>query len=149
MTRKRAAQLANLEDVALYKSSDEVARHTIDDSASVEGSISQICLCQPEPKIPRPRNGEYTSDNDRPCSLFSLDYACTPPAFQVKANESLFVAFILYRQRYQQDIIAQHPGLPNPAISKIAGERWRSEPEHVKAEWKLLAEVSLLKSMIA
>jgi len=50
-------------------------------------------------------------------------------------------AFILYRQRHQAEILAQHPGLPNPEISKIAGERWKSEPESVKNEWKLLAEV--------
>jgi hypothetical protein len=65
MTRKRAAHVTNLEEVALHKSLDEVVRHTIDDSASLIGSISQICLCQPDPKVPRPRNGEFTSKKNR------------------------------------------------------------------------------------
>ena len=50
-------------------------------------------------------------------------------------------AFILYRQRHQAEILAQNPGLPNPEISKIAGELWKAESESVKNEWKLLAEV--------
>lgn len=32
--------------------------------------------------------------------------------------------------------------MPNPEISKIAGHLWASEPDHVKEEWKKLAEVS-------
>jgi hypothetical protein len=51
------------------------------------------------------------------------------------------LAFILYRQRHQTEILAQHPGLPNPEVSKIAGELWKAEPESVKNEWKHLAEV--------
>jgi hypothetical protein len=141
MTRKRAAHLANLEDAALHKGLDEVSKRTGDDSESPLGSVSQICLCQPDPKVPRPRNGEFS--NERRNLLF-VPSALSVSSFciQALANESIVAAFILYRQRYQQDIIAQHPGLPNPEISKIAGERWRSEPEHIKNEWKLLAEVS-------
>ncbi|KAF2433953.1 hypothetical protein EJ08DRAFT_19327 [Tothia fuscella] len=106
MTRKRVAHLANLEDAALHKSIAQVSRNPAENTESPGGGpISSICLCQPDPKIPRPRN-----------------------------------AFILYRQRHQQNIIAQHPGLPNPEISKIAGELWRAEPDEVKNEWKSLAE---------
>ncbi|KAK2731783.1 hypothetical protein FQN57_003172 [Myotisia sp. PD_48] len=65
----------------------------------------QFCLCQPDPKIPRPRN-----------------------------------AFILFRQHYQASVVAQHPGLANPEISKIIGERWRSLPNDAKQDWKNLAE---------
>jgi len=50
-------------------------------------------------------------------------------------------AFILYRQHYQGAVVAQHPGLANPEISKIIGEQWRQLPTEVKNEWKLLAEV--------
>ena len=56
-------------------------------------------------------------------------------------------AFILYRQRYQAEILDQHPGLPNPEISKRAGELWKSEPESVKNEWKLLAEVGIYMAL--
>jgi HMG (high mobility group) box len=51
------------------------------------------------------------------------------------------LAFILYRQHYQAQIVAQHPGLANPEISKIIGEQWRDQPVEVKNEWKRLAEV--------
>jgi hypothetical protein len=53
----------------------------------------------------------------------------------------VFIAFILYRQHYQAQIVAQNPGLANPEISKIIGEQWRDQPVEVKNEWKRLAEV--------
>ena len=36
--------------------------------------------------------------------------------------------------------MARNPGLPNPDISKIIGEKWRLEPDEVKNSWKKLAE---------
>jgi len=61
MTRKRAAHLANLEDAALYKSVTDISNHTIEETESPEAFVSQICLCQPDPKIPRPRNGQFSA----------------------------------------------------------------------------------------
>lgn len=58
-----------------------------------------------------------------------------------KAN-LLFVAFILYRQHYQAQVVSQHPGLANPEISKIIGEQWREQAPEIKNDWKRLAEVS-------
>ncbi|KAI0202619.1 hypothetical protein F4808DRAFT_458790 [Astrocystis sublimbata] len=49
-------------------------------------------------------------------------------------------AFILYRQAWQGHFAALHPGLANPEISKLIGEKWREQPETVKNEWKQLAE---------
>ncbi|KAI1274465.1 hypothetical protein F5Y07DRAFT_390568 [Xylaria sp. FL0933] len=49
-------------------------------------------------------------------------------------------AFILYRQAWQGHFAAQNPGLANPEISKLIGEKWREQPEAVKNEWKQLAE---------
>ncbi|KAI0601682.1 hypothetical protein F4775DRAFT_588996 [Biscogniauxia sp. FL1348] len=49
-------------------------------------------------------------------------------------------AFILYRQHWQGYIASQNPGLANPDISKLIGEKWRAQPEKVKNEWKKLAE---------
>ncbi|KAI1780662.1 hypothetical protein F4818DRAFT_451067 [Hypoxylon cercidicola] len=49
-------------------------------------------------------------------------------------------AFILYRQHYQGQVAARHPGLANPEISKLIGEQWREQPEDVKDSWKRLAE---------
>jgi hypothetical protein len=54
-----------------------------------------------------------------------------------------FVAFILYRQHYQAQVVAQHPGLANPEISKIIGEQWREQAPEVKSDWKRLAEVKI------
>ncbi|KAL8762180.1 MAG: hypothetical protein Q9184_001777 [Pyrenodesmia sp. 2 TL-2023] len=71
---------------------------------------SSICLCQPDPKVPRPRN-----------------------------------AFILYRQHHQAHVVAQHPGLANPEISKVIGDHWRQSPPEVKAHWKNLAEEEKLR----
>lgn len=50
-------------------------------------------------------------------------------------------AFILYRQHHQVAVVAKHPGLPNPEISKIIGEEWRALPSKTKNQWKALAEV--------
>lgn len=50
------------------------------------------------------------------------------------------VAFILYRQHHQAQVVAENPGLANPEISKIIGEQWREQPEEVKNGWKRLAE---------
>lgn len=52
-----------------------------------------------------------------------------------------FIAFILYRQHFQGQVIAQNPGLANPEISKIIGAQWRDQPPEVKDDWKRLAEV--------
>ncbi|EGZ70041.1 hypothetical protein NEUTE2DRAFT_91123 [Neurospora tetrasperma FGSC 2509] len=49
-------------------------------------------------------------------------------------------AFILYRQHHQARVVADHPGLANPEISKIIGEKWRAESDLHKEEWKQLAE---------
>ncbi|KAL0470204.1 hypothetical protein QR685DRAFT_587114 [Neurospora intermedia] len=49
-------------------------------------------------------------------------------------------AFILYRQHHQARVVADHPGLANPEISKIIGEKWRAESDMHKEEWKQLAE---------
>lgn len=52
-------------------------------------------------------------------------------------------AFILYRQHQHAGVVAQHPKLPNPDISKIIGEQWRQLSLDDKNEWKALAEVSI------
>ncbi|KAI1766848.1 hypothetical protein GGR53DRAFT_181320 [Hypoxylon sp. FL1150] len=54
-------------------------------------------------------------------------------------------AFILYRQHYQGQVAARHPGLANPEISKLIGEQWREQPEDVKESWKRLAEEEKLR----
>ncbi|KAL8674738.1 MAG: hypothetical protein Q9168_000896 [Polycauliona sp. 1 TL-2023] len=72
---------------------------------TVWNTASSICLCQPDPKVPRPRN-----------------------------------AFILYRQRHQASVVAQHPGLANPDVSKVIGEQWRQASPESKQYWKNLAE---------
>lgn len=91
-------------------------------SASKEGA--RFCICQPDPKIPRPRNGKLS--------------------FRGDSIETDSPAFILYRQHYQAAVVAQNPGVPNPDISKIIGEQWRGLSEEVKDGWRALADVSQL-----
>ena len=48
--------------------------------------------------------------------------------------------FMLYRQQTHADVLAENPGIANPIISKIIGERWRSMSDEEKLPWKELAE---------
>ncbi|OCL06146.1 hypothetical protein AOQ84DRAFT_83015 [Glonium stellatum] len=108
LTRKRAASLVHIEENKSMSEDDDPTYQRSSNSAPSAASeeiSGHICLCQPEPKIPRPRN-----------------------------------AFILYRQYHQQAVVARHPGLANPEISKIIGEQWQAETGAVKNEWKALAD---------
>ena len=101
-------------------------------SSRADEDLTDICLCQPEPKIPRPRNGKQSSAFvDFPLSKCSCRYTDT----------YLLLAFILYRQHRQAQVAAQNPKLSNPEISKVIGELWRKEPEPVKDQWKAVADV--------
>lgn len=42
-------------------------------------------------------------------------------------------------------MVAHHPGLPNPEISKIIGDQWKNEHSDVKAQWNRLAEEEKLR----
>jgi hypothetical protein len=68
-------------------------------------------------------------------------YVALKEFFCHRLRLTLFVAFILYRQHYQAQVVALHPGLANPEISKIIGEQWRDQAPEVKSDWKRLAEV--------
>ncbi|OBT46559.1 hypothetical protein VE00_01805 [Pseudogymnoascus sp. WSF 3629] len=103
LMKKRAASLDT--DAANNPSIANLSLHSASLESPQTDSNNQVCLCQPDPKIPRPRN-----------------------------------AFILYRQHYQGQVIAQNPGLANPEISKIIGAQWREQSIETKNEWKRLAE---------
>ena len=102
---------------------DQEASESSSPASTGQVDGGQFCLCQPEPKIPRPRNGEQAVQ-----------------APMTRADNA--TAFILYRQHQQAEVVRRHPGLPNPAISKIIGEQWSQLREETKNEWKALAEVS-------
>ncbi|KAF8852684.1 hypothetical protein BDZ45DRAFT_694896 [Acephala macrosclerotiorum] len=106
LTRKRAASLDT--EVANEPRIGHLALNSarLTEPSTSDPTKDQVCLCQPDPKIPRPRN-----------------------------------AFILYRQHYQAQVVAQHPGLANPEISKIIGEQWREQAPEIKNDWKRLAEI--------
>ncbi|KAH7116736.1 hypothetical protein B0J11DRAFT_99681 [Dendryphion nanum] len=108
-TNKRRAISLNTEvNGVLFGESNSPIDFRAPPSALSTGSgelSGHVCLCQPEPKIPRPRN-----------------------------------AFILYRQYHQHAIVARNPGLPNPDISKIIGEQWKSESADQKLIWQNLAQ---------
>ncbi|PGG98651.1 hypothetical protein AJ79_08806 [Helicocarpus griseus UAMH5409] len=102
IARKRTSSLITSEAARQERSASSSSSKS---TSSKESPSKHFCLCQPEPKIPRPRN-----------------------------------AFILFRQHFQASVVAQHPGLANPEISKIIGEKWRTLPAESKQDWKNLAE---------
>ncbi|RFU29371.1 hypothetical protein B7463_g6974, partial [Scytalidium lignicola] len=109
-TRKRAAsQVENSDNLQsgsrCLNNASAAANSGVEVLSTADPTKGQVCLCQPEPKVPRPRN-----------------------------------AFILYRQHYQAQVVAQNPGLANPEISKIIGEQWRAQPREVRETWGRLAE---------
>ena len=75
--------------------------------------------------------------------LYNLAYYPLTLTCAADSPLCLSVAFILYRQHYQAQVVAQHPGLANPEISKIIGEQWREQAPEVKSDWKRLAEVHI------
>ncbi|KAK6226144.1 HMG box protein [Colletotrichum tabaci] len=84
------------------------------------------------------RGREFSLETGPMGSEGGKDYICLcTPALKVPRPRN---AFILYRQHHQAQVIAQHPGLSNPEISKIIGEQWRIQSEDVKESWKKLAE---------
>ncbi|KAL8788118.1 MAG: hypothetical protein Q9213_001876 [Squamulea squamosa] len=104
---------------------------------TVWNAPSSICLCQPDPKVPRPRNGMYCSCLCRHLILIQLPSILT--LTRSYANDDCS-AFILYRQHHQARVVAQNPGLANPDISKVIGDHWRQAPPEIKQHWKNLAE---------
>ncbi|KAF1929265.1 uncharacterized protein M421DRAFT_100396 [Didymella exigua CBS 183.55] len=108
VARKRTPSLdsdGNTEGSVKSEGTTDVKTPASAGSAGSGDRSPHVCLCQPEPKIPRPRN-----------------------------------AFILYRQHHQQTIIRRNPGLNNPDISKIIGEKWKAESDEEKKIWQDLAQ---------
>jgi hypothetical protein len=67
MTRKRIAVRVPPDESSLQRADESPPQ-----SATSAEAVSQICLCQPDPKIPRPRNGMcrlslFTIYHARPC----------------------------------------------------------------------------------
>lgn len=99
-------------------------------SPNVSPDAGSICLCQPMPKIPRPRNGRSMPEYSRCFLRASADFAQT-------------IAFILYRQHQHPAVVAQNPGKPNPEISKIIGAMWKEGSQDTRDLWLKHAEVSM------
>ncbi|KAI9892097.1 MAG: hypothetical protein M1814_001803 [Vezdaea aestivalis] len=137
MTRKRAASLqTRLESSPSIESPAPVARSG--SSSIISGPRSsdpatQVCLCPPDPKIPRPRNGKRTPPSEHYEQTLQTPIAMFLPSHGEQA-------FMLYRQHFQASIVAQNPGLANPDISKIIGQQWRDESQELRAQWDALAE---------
>lgn len=124
--------------------------------SSKEEYASQWCLCKPDPKIPRPRNGEsmmsapMLNEHGKCLFLSFCDLVGIGPGSGMFNSFGLmltrcffvnFIAFILYRQHHQAAVVTHNPGLANPEISKIIGMQWRALKEGEKNEWRALAEV--------
>lgn len=128
-TRQNTQVLTTVESTATGAGDRSTSRSPSRLEAPKEAA-TQFCLCQPDPKIPRPRNGKYHDHSNLCHELSSV------------------IAFILYRQHYQGAVVQQNPGLANPEISKIIGEQWRALPAESKDQWKALAEVCIRPSLL-
>jgi hypothetical protein len=148
LSRKRAASINTVD--ASYGRLERLQLSTPTSMASSEGT-RDICLCAPVPKIPRPRNGELHLSllssyhhRDVDCMKFvdsvSTTFIQTPVCSCFMFTNTTCVAFILYRQHHQAQVVARNPNLSNPDISKIIGEQWKDEPQEVKDNWKSLAD---------
>lgn len=107
-----------------------------------ESPTSEVCLCQPDPKVPRPRNGMLSFN-----ILFNLkfDIVSQLSNMNIKMLEEVAkstIAFILYRQHHQSAVVEQNPGLSNPEISKVIGEHWKASSVEVQTHWRHLADAS-------
>ena len=58
-----------------------------------------------------------------------------------KTDSTALLAFILFRQHHQAAVVAQYPDKPNPEISKVIGQMWKTSGDHVKAIWQSHADV--------
>jgi len=132
-----------------YDDDDDHDRHENEDEDSTNHSRRpsrvlanlSTCLCPPDPRIPRPRNGTYVH-----CllPLRANKHKAKHEKFfvlGVELSRPSFVAFILYRQYHQKDILARTPGLTNPEISKALGDEWRKLDKDTRSEWLQRAEV--------
>ncbi|KAI9804757.1 MAG: hypothetical protein M1825_001125 [Sarcosagium campestre] len=110
MTRKRAASLATTDQDEQAKETPNVSTSNSSEALQASRDLPpQVCICPPDPKIPRPRNG---SEWDPLCHDV---------------------------QNLQASVVRQNPGLANPEISKIIGHQWRQEPQEIKDYWDKLA----------
>lgn len=83
MTRKRAASLNT--DNSINPRISDLALNSAGSSGTpvTDPTREQVCLCQPDPKIPRPRNGASI------ISLSAFDYLCKPPTWLCRYGVSV------------------------------------------------------------
>ncbi|KAI8923438.1 high mobility group box domain-containing protein, partial [Entophlyctis helioformis] len=51
-------------------------------------------------------------------------------------------AFFLYRSERRADIIAKHGVVRNQDVSRVAGQLWKNEPEHVRSQYVAMARAN-------
>lgn len=132
-----------------YDDDDDHDRHENEDENNTKHSRRpsrvlanlSTCLCAPDPRIPRPRNGMHIHYLLPVCAKKHKDKHHSFFVLRNGLTRLFFVAFILYRQYHQKDILARTPGLTNPEISKALGDEWRKLDRDTKSEWLQRAEV--------
>lgn len=113
-SRKRSIQMASQDHHSEESSSPTSIGH-------IDGS-SSFCLCQPEPKIPRPRNGEAYVYTIR---VFRTNKEIQPSFFIVNINKQRwYVRILAYRIRPYRRLLVNN-GLACQKMPKVNGKRLR------------------------
>jgi len=86
ITRKRAAEALEERDMEVETRTPSHTRMSSGESrnsgpSAVSREGAHLCICQPDPKIPRPRNGECLSENRTTLAQHSFDRASLSPSF--------------------------------------------------------------------
>lgn len=148
-SRKRTASRLDEEPGDAASNATGVAKPEPSGRHSRDFSVdSDICLCPPEPKIPRPPNCKWLLFSATCCQgtlLQGLGDATEGsdasrllcPSRSMLFHADAFVGFMLFRKYHKDKIQAGAP-----EISSVLGEAWQSLSEEEQRPWKEAAEVS-------
>lgn len=85
-------------------------------------AVAQVCICQPDPKIPRPRNGEH-------------QFLCLPNALATEIYDFSLVNLV----HLLTSPSSLHPLSPAPSSSRSSRTSRPSQPRDIQDHWRAMA----------